>query len=333
MSNPKKRSRLGRGLSSLIDVDDSPAPADDPVEVRHATPIGREVTPPDPAPVTTDEPPYPPAAPIDGSIVQLDPATVDVNPHQPRRDFDEAALDELAASMKSNGLIQPVIVRVNGDRYELIAGERRLRAARRAGLNPIAAVVRDVDGYRQAQMALVENVQRQDLNPIDRAAAYRTIIDQLGLSNTELADRVGEDRSVVANHLRLLDLAPAVQEHVRAGRLTFGHAKVLAGVDDPQRQAEYAERAIREGLSVRNVERLIAVAAPPPTSTPPAKPAFRPSHLDTLERRMRQHLGAKVELPASKNGRGKIVLHYGSVDEFERLSIKLGVDPDLGEGE
>ena len=322
MSDKKKRGRLGRGLSSLIDVPEAEEhPPTSPAVVE------REVPTPRPAEETAP-PPHEPMA--DGSAVQVDVNAVSVNPHQPRREFDEQAIGELAASLKSTGLIQPIVVRRTDAGYELIAGERRLRAARKAGLATVAAIVRDVDGFRQAQMALVENVQRENLNPLDRAAAYRTLIDQLGLTQAELADRVGEDRSVVANHLRLLDLAPPVQEHVRSSRLSLGHAKVLAGVQDGATQTALADRAAAEGLSVRNLEKLAADPAPPlePTNDAPPERPTSSAHLAGLQRRMSQHLGSRVELSEPRKGRGKIVLHYRDLGEFERLSIKLGVDPD-----
>src|SRR5262249_27010271 len=151
------------------------------------------------------------------------------NPHQPRRQFDQAAIAELAASIKSTGLIQPVIVRhMPGGAYQLIAGERRWRAARIAGLARIPAIVRNVDNFAQAQMALIENIQREDLNPIDRAESYKTLINQLGLTQNELANRLGEDRSSIANFLRLLELAEPVRQLVRDGKLSVGHAKIIA---------------------------------------------------------------------------------------------------------
>ena len=317
MSDKRTRGRLGRGLSSLIDVPEAEAhPPAAPATVRREVPAV--------SPSLSDDSPD-----LDGIVVQLGVNDVAVNPHQPRREFDEQSIAELAASLKSTGLIQPIVVRRANDGYELIAGERRLRAAKKAGLKTVAAIVREVDAYRQAQMALVENVQREDLNPMDRAAAYRAILDQLGLTQSELADRVGEDRSVIANHLRLLDLSPPVQSHVQEGRLTLGHAKVLAGIEDAAVQTELGDRAAAEGLSVRNLERIAAspAAAPAPPTQVPEK-ALPSAHLDQLQRRMSQHLGSKVEVAAAKNGRGKIVLHYRDLGEFERLSIRLGIDPD-----
>lgn len=246
------------------------------------------------------------------------------NPHQPRKAFDEASIQSLAASLKSSGLVQPIVVRRSSgqpDRFELIAGERRLRAAKVAGLQTIPALIRDVDAFTQAQMALVENVQREDLNPIDRAQAYRGLIDQLGLTQAELATRIGEDRSSIANFLRLLDLVPDVQAMVRDGRLTLGHAKILAGITDPNHQKELADRVVGQALSVRNLERLVQDRPP---AAPPAK-ASGSAHLKDLEQNLTSQLGLRVQLRAAgKKGKGRLVIHYGSLDQFDSLLERLG---------
>ena len=203
----KQQRRLGRGLSSLIGLSDTP----------DALPDGTS-----PATATADD--------ADAHVAATD--AIHPNPHQPRRTFDDASLAELAASIRSSGVIQPLVVKRRPHGFELIAGERRLRAAKIAGLASVPVVVREVDAVAQAQLALVENVQREDLNPIDRAQGYRSLIDQLNLTQAELAARLGEERSGIANYLRLLDLDPAVQETVRAGTISLGHAKLLAGVAD-----------------------------------------------------------------------------------------------------
>src|SRR5947207_327576 len=215
----RAKSRLGRGLSSLISVSELPVEAQ----------IQPEATAPPVAPL--------PANPARGGPTELPISQIEPNPHQPRRQFNDAALADLAASFKTNGIIQPVVVRqVADDRYQLVAGERRLRAAKLAGLTTVPAIIRDVDSFKQAQMALVENIHREDLNPLDRAAAYRALVDQLGLTQAELAARLGEDRSSIANHLRLLDLPATVRDDITAGTISLGHAKVLASVSDPTEQ-------------------------------------------------------------------------------------------------
>jgi ParB family chromosome partitioning protein len=262
----------------------------------------------------------PPAA--DGRPLELPVNDIQPNPHQPRREFDQSALAELAGSIKANGLIQPIIVRVTDSGFQLIAGERRLRAAKLAGLPTIPAIVRSVDGFSQAQMALVENIQREDLNPIERAQAYRALLDQLGLTQAELAGRLGEDRSSIANFLRLLDLIDPVQSMVRDGQLSLGHAKILAGVGEPVEQERLARLVVAQGLSVRNLERLVqgktATAAPRAVGAGSA-------HLQDLERTLARQLGMRVQLRAAKKGKGRLIVHYASLDEFDDLLSRLGV--------
>lgn len=304
----KKKSRLGRGLSSLMGV-------------------GPDIeTPTD----YLDTPPSKPAAAVElprGTPLSLDVTLVDANPHQPRRSFTEAMLRELADSIRENGVIQPIVVRRNGDRFELIAGERRLRASRLAGQVTIPAFVRDADELTQAQLALVENIQRENLNPIDRAAGYRTLIDQLGLTQAELSLRLGEDRSTIANHLRLLDLAPDVVDQIRQGDLSLGHAKVLAGIDDPAEQARLGKLAASQELSVRNLERLIAT--PTSTTKPAAGTASSSAHIRDLEVNLTKQLGLRVQIRASANKlKGKVVIHYQTLDEFDAFMAKVGLNTD-----
>jgi len=304
----KSKPRLGRGLNSLISVSELP------VQVDIAAPP--EATEVQNEPKLAPQPQSPSEIPID----QIAP-----NPHQPRKDFSQQALSELAATIKSTGLIQPVIVRKQGDLYELIAGERRWRAAKLAGLQTIPAVVRDIDSFAQAQMALIENIQREDLNPMDRAQAYRTLISQMGLTQSELASRIGEDRSSVANFLRLLDLAEPVKTMIRDGRLSLGHAKIIAGVPDVLEQQRLAELVTTQGLSVRNLERLIQQG---PTSLPTTRAAgAAPSpHVQDLEKNLSRQLGMRVQVRSSaKKGRGKLILHYSTLDQFDGLMQRLGV--------
>jgi ParB family chromosome partitioning protein len=305
---PKSKPRLGRGLSSLISMAELPVEADisnPPAE--SVSQVSATVTPASQSEISTD--------------------LIDPNPHQPRKQFDEAAILSLAASIKSSGLVQPIIVRLAGGalptgRYELIAGERRLRAAKAAGLATIPVLIREVDSFKQAQMALVENIQREDLNPIDRARAYRALIEQLGLTQAELATRIGEDRSSIANYTRLLDLTEPVQDLVRDGKLSMGHAKILAGVTDPIHQQELAERIAGEGLSVRNLERILEQVQPPATKPPAAEPS---AHIRDLERNIASQLGLRVQLrSAAQKGKGRLVIHYASLDQFDQLLERLG---------
>ena len=316
----KPRSRLGRGLSSLISLS---TPEDAP--------------PQHPAIPATDTPSAAPDAPSDTSatagpgirVAEIPLSSIVPNPHQPRRHFNEASLNELSASLKSTGMIQPVIVRPAGDgsdTYQLIAGERRWRAARIADLAAVPAIIRDVDTVTQAQMALIENIQREDLNPLDRALAYQALIKQLGLTQAELAGRLGEDRSTVANFLRLLELPVPVQDYIRDGRLSVGHAKLLAGVPSALEQQRLAALAVEQSLTVRNLERLVQngpVASAAAAEAPAAKPS---AHLQELERTLSRQLNLRAQIrPSSRKGHGRVVFHYSSLDQFDELLGRLGV--------
>ena len=302
----KSGSRLGRGLSSLMSVSELPVEAD-------ITPAGESVE-------------VAPAIP-NGEPLLLDLSQIVPNPHQPRRTMTESSIAELAASLKSNGLIQPIVVRRVASGYELIAGERRWRAAKLAGLRQIPVIVKDVDAFTQAQMALVENIQREDLNPIERAQGYRSLMDQLGLTQAELASRLGEERSSIANFVRLLDLAEPVRTGVRDGQLTLGHAKLLAGVPDILEQQRLAEIVIAQGLSVRNLERMLQS---PTTAVPTPKTATSsPAHQQELEKSLARQLGLRVQLrTGAKKGKGRLILHYASLDQFDELMGRLGVKID-----
>jgi ParB family chromosome partitioning protein len=324
MSKDRNKPRLGRGLSSLLAMSDVTSDeAEAPVEGSALDAGQVEVG------VKANLPAAASALPAGAAAVAEIPVdSIRPNPHQPRRDFNEASLVELAASLKSTGLVQPIVVRQRPDGYELIAGERRLRAAKLAGLTALPAFIKAVDSPTQAQMALVENIQREDLNPIDRALAYRNLIDSLGLTQGELAARLGEDRSSIGHYLRLLDLAEPVKQAVLKGELSLGHAKLLAGVSDSVRQQELARRNVDEGLSVRALEKLIAEAAVPPVSPAAPRPAAgSTAHLKDLEQTFTRHLGMKVQIRASSTrGRGKLIIQYKSLDEFDSLKDRLGIE-------
>ncbi|MDB5172593.1 MAG: parB-like partition protein [Phycisphaerales bacterium] len=236
--------------------------------------------------------------------------------------MNEASIAELAASLKSTGVIQPIIVRLQDGQYQLIAGERRWRAARLAGLASIPAIVRNTSAFEQAQMALVENIQRENLNPIDRALAYRTLMAQLGLTQAELAGRMGEDRSSIANYLRLLELAEPVQTMVIDGRLSMGHAKILAGVSDKSDQERLANLVVNQSLSVRNLERQLQDIPSTSARTPtPLSP-----HIADLEKSLAQQLGMRVQVRSgAKKGQGKLIVHYATLDQFDDVLSRLGV--------
>ena len=317
---PKPKSRLGRGLSSLISV----SSGEDQSAVVEWNPPAAPVTR---APVMREIQQTHPAdngqASAKNAVIDVPLSAIVPNPHQPRRQMDEASIRELAQSVKSSGLIQPIVVRKNGEQYELIAGERRWRAAKVAGLASVPAIVREADSFEQAQLALIENIQRENLNPIDRALAYRSLMNQLGLTQAELAGRMGEERSSIANFLRLLDLPAAVQSMVADGRLSLGHAKILAGVPDAADQERLANLVVTQSLSVRNLERQMqeGADAAKSRSAAPSSP-----HVAELEKDISRQLGLRAQVrTGAKKGRGKLILHYASLEQFDELMSRLNV--------
>jgi len=305
----KTKPRLGRGLSSLISVSNLPVEAEIRTESTGSIVHG-----------SSHAPASPPEANGEPLLVSVD--LIRPNPHQPRKTINQELIAELAASMKTSGIIQPLIARRTGNDFELIAGHRRLQAAKLAGLATVPVIIRDVDNFTQAQLALVENIQREDLNPIERAQGYRALMDQLGLTQAELAGRMGEERSGVANYLRLLELSEGVRNLVRDGKLSFGHAKLLAGVSDILKQKNLADTVVIQGLSVRNLERMLQ-SIPPTTET--KKPTGSTAHVLDLERSITRQLGMRAQLRSSAKGKGRLTLHYTTLDQFDDLLDKLGV--------
>ena len=259
-----------------------------------------------------DEPP---------TSIELPIAAITRNPYQPRMAIDEAALAELAASVAEHGVLQPILVTHGAEGYRLIAGERRLRAAEMAGLERIPALVRTADQSAQLAWALIENLQRSDLNALEEAHAFRQLVDEFGLTHDEVGSRVGRSRSAIANTLRLLDLDGRVQAAVAEGVITEGHARALGGLSDPAQQAEALSAVVSGGLSVRQTEELVRRAASRSTKTRRAKPA-RGAEVERLERGLREALATKVTLSTSRKG-GRITIEYYTDDELERLYERL----------
>jgi ParB family chromosome partitioning protein len=258
------------------------------------------------------------------AIIEVALARVVPNPHQPRRHWDDAGLEELAASIREHGVLQPVLVTETLDGYQLIAGERRVRASRLAGLERIPAIVRQLADRDQLEVALVENVQRSDLDPIEEALAYRQLIDEFGLTQERVAERVGKARATVANTLRLLDLHPEVQAAIGEGRLTEGHGRALLGLP-PDGQAHVLGTVIGQGLSVRQAEELVRrLREPRVRPDPEAAAASRrlDPDLERVEEHLRERLGTKVSLTRSRKG-GRIVIEYYSDEELGRLYERL----------
>ena len=259
-------------------------------------------------------------AELDGSGLQDIPLNkLRPSPHQPRTQFDDQAIETLAASLKTQGAIQPILVRRIGGQYELVAGERRLRAAHVAGLESLPAVVRDLSDDEAATITLIENIQREDLNPIDEAQALRGLADRLGQTHEQIAERVGRARATVTNLIRLLELCPEVQQLVRDGKISMGHARVLVPLS-VDRQKKLAQAIQDEDLSVRATERRAKKAKP--SSTPEPDP-----DLTRLQQRLSDHLGCPVTLRSGRKG-GSLVLHYSSEDSLQGLLERLGYSED-----
>jgi ParB family chromosome partitioning protein len=252
-------------------------------------------------------------------------------PLQPRKDFSPETLQELANSIREQGIVQPLIVRERGGHLELIAGERRWRAAQLLGLSEVPVIVREADDRAVLELALIENLQRENLNPIEEAQGYSQLMGQFGLTQEEVSTKVGKSRAAVANALRLLRLAPAIQDALREGRLSVGHAKVILGLDDPTQQTTAGEGVIKGGLSVRQTERLVArVQAGMAAVTPQVAPNASKNadlHVVRLEDQLRERLGTKIRLKYAR-GKGSLEIAFFSDAELERILQILGVNAD-----
>lgn len=249
-------------------------------------------------------------------------------PLQPRKDFPEEALRELADSIRERGIVQPLIVRERDGGYELIAGERRWRAAQLAGLTEVPVITREADDRAVLELALIENLQRENLNPIEEAQGFAQLIGQFELTQEEAALRVGKSRAAVANALRLLRLAPALQASVREGRLSVGHAKVILGLESAEQQQDTANRVIKEGLSVRQTEKLVARLLAPGAKDQPAPPTtVGDPHVAAVENRLRERFGTKVHL-RYQQGRGAVEIRFFTDEDLERILQIAGVTVD-----
>ena len=258
--------------------------------------------------------PDPDPAPAGSAALELPTESLDPNPHQPRTGVDTGRLQELADSLRESGMVQPILVRRRGERYQIIAGERRWRAAQLAGLETVPVTVREVPDDRLLELALVENIQRQELTPLEEAVAYQRLQEELRLTQEEVARKVGKDRSTVTNTLRLLRLPREVREMLGTGALDGGHGRALLALDGAEAQVALAREAARRGLSVREVERRVALLRAP------RRPASsrRDANTRAAEERLRQALGTRVEI-ARRGARGQIRITFGSEAELNRL--------------
>jgi len=308
MSGEKKQKtkHLGRGLASLL----GPITIEQPSPNPHVN-------------ITSVESNISPDKMLQNSLQNIPIDSIKPNPYQPRTTWDSQQLEELAESIKANGLIQPVIVRPSGRAYELITGERRLRAARLANLTSIPAITRNATDEQILEMALIENIHRTDLNPIERATAYKNYLETFSMTQTEAAQRLSENRSTIANHIRLLELPEPVKQMLIEGQLTMGHARAILALPTDSLRSKLANRALAGRLSVRDVERLARKQLTESgTKTTKAKPA----HIYDLEDKLIKHLGTKVSIETRKNGqRGKIIIEFYSLDEFDGIIENIGL--------
>ena len=300
-----KERRLGRGLEALLGTPlTGPLPAD-------AMPTISSV-----------------AAPPSGSL-RISVYDIEANPYQPRREFDEVEIDQLSDSLQQHGLLQPILVRRVDERYQLVAGERRLRAAIKAGWPDVPVQVIEADDRKTAEIAIVENLQRKDLNALEKAASFQRYLETYGCTQDELAGRLQLDRSTIANLIRLLELPEAVQQSLRSGEITPGHARALLPLGDEHEQIAFCGRIVAEGLSVRAIEGLVqdslrasdteSPGAASVDGQPTKSKRRRQPNLTGLEQALRTALGAKVEIRQGTKGRGRIVIHFAGSEEFERL--------------
>lgn len=296
---------LGRGLGALLGGQKPPETAEAPTDSQAAT----ETVPAN-------------------AVRQVSIDSVQPCPSQPRKEFERQPLEELAASIEVNGILQPLVARKTGEgQLELIAGERRWRAAQIAGLETVPVIVREASDSQVLELALVENLQREDLNPVEEAQGYALLMEAFDLTQEATAQRVGKSRAAVANAVRLLNLPEALQTHLRQGHLSVGHAKVILGLDEAQQQTLVANRVIKESLSVRETEDLVDKLQGGSTGkTPPQRtPQTRGVHVTSLENRLKEKLGTKVSL-TYREGKGALTIKYFSDDDLERILNILDVE-------
>jgi len=253
---------------------------------------------------------------------------IEVNPSQPRHDFDEQALRELSESIKLHDIIQPVtVVKAGNNRYQLISGERRVRASRMAGLKDIPAYVRTTDSQGMLELALLENLQRENLNAIEIALSYRQLMDECGLTQEQVSERMKKERSTVANYLRLLKLPPDIQSAVRDGKLTMGHARAIIGLDHVEQQLYVFRETMQRGLSVRQVEQMVKdMATEKMPATPKANAQIKlPPAYKRIEDNMASHFSTRVKLDRKKTGKGTVVIEFYSDEDLERIMDKMSL--------
>ena len=291
MAKATKKQALGRGLSALLkDPDNDIKSAED----KNADKLV-------------------------GHIVELELSSIEVNPFQPRTSFNEDSLKELASSIRELGVIQPITVRkLDFDKYQLVSGERRFRASKLVGLETIPAYIRIANDQESLEMALVENIQRQDLDPIEIALSYQRLIDEIQLTQEQLSDRIGKNRSTIANYLRLLKLDPIIQTGMRDSFLSMGHGRALINIDDTQKQLEIYEKILQKSLSVRETEQLVRELNADGKTTSTKKTSIPKTYKKGIKD-FTEYLGTKVDVKVTKKGSGKLTIPFSSEEDFERI--------------
>lgn len=293
MAKATRKQALGRGLSALLKD-----PANDIKSVEDKN-----------------------ADKVVGSIVELELQSIEVNPFQPRTSFNEESLRELASSIRELGVIQPITVRkLDFNKYQLVSGERRFRASKLVGLETIPAYIRIANDQESLEMALVENIQRQDLDPIEIAISYQRLLEEIQVTQEELSDRVGKNRSTIANYLRLLKLDPIIQTGMRDGFISMGHGRALINVDDLAEQLDIYEKVLEQNLSVRETEALVRNLKNPQTKTAP--PRTLPPFAKKAKKELSDHFETPIEIKVTKSGKGQFVLPFKNQEDFERI-LKL----------
>ncbi|WP_248722274.1 ParB/RepB/Spo0J family partition protein [Seonamhaeicola sp. ML3] len=292
MAKAKKKQALGRGLSALLK---------DPENNIQSV---------------QDKDAYK----VIGNIIELDLDLIEVNPFQPRSNFSEESLQELATSIKQLGIIQPITVRkLDFNKYQLVSGERRFRASKLVGLETVPAYVRIANDQESLEMALVENIQRQDLDPIEIALSYQRLIDEINLTQEQLSERVGKKRSTITNYLRLLKLDPIVQTGMRDGFISMGHGRALISIEDPTIQLDVYEKVLEKELSVRATENLIRNLNDPSSSVSSSTNEDIPKYIKKGVNLFSEYFGHKIDVKVSKNGKGKITIPFHSEEDFIRI--------------
>ncbi len=327
-----KDRRLGRGLAALLGTTEEEgnlATAVVPSPHISLTQFPAAQTAPQVAP------PVAVAAPLDmqsaDAMLRLNVYEIDDNPYQPRRDFSEPEIASLSESLKEHDMLQPILVRKVGERFQLISGERRLRAAIQAGWKTVPVRIREADDRLVAELAIVENLQRKDLNPIEKALSFKRYLDEHHCTQDDLARRLKIDRSTIANLMRLLELPQSILDGIRLGTITAGHARALLPLGEETTQLALAERIANEGMSVREIERLVSeqIATedgeelPEAAKASKARRAKRSEQVVALEQEFRRALGTRVEI-LSRGAKGKIVIHFASQEDFQRIREQFG---------